>query len=64
MLRAWLAAMRRDTNGATAVEYGLLLGLIAVGVAGGYGALVDLVHLIFDFVNGETETVANSVAAD
>jgi len=40
-------------SGATAVEYGLLAGLIAVGIAGGIGALADLVIGIFTML-GET----------
>lgn len=51
----------RETGGATAVEYGLLAGLAALALLGGFGALADLVHLIFDFIVDETTNVADSV---
>ncbi len=51
-----------DTRGATAIEYGLLAGLIAVGLAGGLGALADLVNLLFDLIGDETAGVTNSMA--
>lgn len=46
-----------DTHGATAIEYGLLAGLIAIGLAGGLGALADLVNMIFEMIGTETATV-------
>lgn len=52
------------TDGATAVEYGLLAGLIAIGLAGGLGALADLVNLLFEVVGDETATVADSMTDD
>ena len=58
---AWLAILR-DTRGATAIEYGLLAGLIAVGLAGGLGALADLVNLLFEVIGDETSDVADSMA--
>lgn len=52
----------RNTSGATAVEYGLLAGLIAVGLAGGLGALADLVNLVFNMIGQETADVTNAMA--
>ena len=54
--------LRHNINGATAIEYGLLAGLVAVGLAGGLGALADLVNLLFDSISGETTDVAASMA--
>lgn len=51
----------RDIDGATAIEYGLLAGLVAVGLAGGLGALADLVNLLFDGISEETTTIATSM---
>ena len=58
---AWQGLLR-DINGATAIEYGLLAGLVAVGLAGGLGALADLVNLLFDGISEETTNVATSLA--
>ena len=51
----------QDTSGATAVEYGLLAGLVAIGLAGGLGALADLVNLLFDVIGDQTNDVAGSM---
>ena len=51
-----------DTSGATAVEYGLLAGLVAIGLAGGLGALADLVSLLFDTIGDEAAEVSNAMA--
>ena len=54
----------RDTSGATAVEYGLLAGLVAIGLAGGLGALADLVNLLFEVIGDQTNEVAGSMAEE
>ncbi len=53
--------LKRDVRGATAIEYGLLAGLVAVGLAGGLGALSDLVNLLFEIISDETADVASSI---
>lgn len=50
-----------NTSGATAVEYGLLAGLVAIGLAGGLGALADLVSLLFDTIGEEAAEVSNAM---
>ncbi len=62
--RAFFLKVWCQTDGATAVEYGLLAGLIAVGLAGGLGALADLVNLVFEVVGDETASVADSMSDD
>lgn len=57
-LWAKLSAFGKNTSGATAVEYGLLAGLVAVGLAGGLGALADLVSLLFDTIGDEAAEVS------
>ena len=37
--RAWLRRIFRDQRGATAVEYGLILALIFLAIAGGVASL-------------------------
>ncbi|MBO6504076.1 MAG: Flp family type IVb pilin [Kordiimonadaceae bacterium] len=57
-LRVSLCAFCKNTSGATAVEYGLLAGLVAIGLAGGLGALADLVSLLFDTIGDEAAEVS------
>jgi Flp pilus assembly pilin Flp len=45
-----LAALRQETLGATAVEYGLLAALVAGGLAAGLGTLADLVQLLYQSI--------------
>lgn len=49
------------TDGATAVEYGLLAGLVAIGLAGGLGALADLVSLLFEVIGNEAADVSSAM---
>lgn len=57
IVRFQLRELAGNINGATAVEYGLLAGLVAIGIAGGLGALSDLVNLLFETIGNETATV-------
>lgn len=51
----FLARLGRDANGATALEYGLILALIVVAVMGGVSALGG-------GVDGAWENLANRVS--
>ncbi|WP_273242643.1 Flp family type IVb pilin [Hyphomonas atlantica corrig.] len=42
-----------DESGATAVEYGLLVGLIAVAIMGGLVAVTALINSTFETVESE-----------
>ena len=44
-------AVLNDINGATAIEYGLIIGVAAIGIAGGISALSDLVQLLLSLVS-------------
>jgi pilus assembly protein Flp/PilA len=46
-----------DDEGATAVEYGLMVALIAVVIIGAVMALGDNISAMFDGVSGEVATV-------
>jgi len=59
-----LTRLKHCVSGATAVEYGLLAGLVAVGIAGGIGALAELVNAIFDMLGDNTTAVADNINAD
>lgn len=50
----------QDESGATAIEYGLIAALIAVGMIAGATAIGDQVNAKFDSVAGE---VANASSA-
>lgn len=47
--------LHRDETGATAVEYGLMVGLIAVVIITAVAALGDNLEVLFDRVADEVE---------
>lgn len=57
LVKKILTAYAHDCRGATAVEYGLLVGIMAIGVAVGTGALADVTNLIFDIILNNTQQV-------
>jgi pilus assembly protein Flp/PilA len=40
----------RNEDGATAIEYGLIAGILCIGVVGFVGALGDAVQIMYDLV--------------
>ena len=48
-----------DESGATAIEYGLIAALIAVGMIAGATAIGDQVNAKFDSVAGSVSTSTN-----
>jgi pilus assembly protein Flp/PilA len=52
-LKAWLSAHANDERGATMVEYGLMVALIAVVVAVGAGLLGIGIDTLFDEVTAD-----------
>ncbi|WP_313614336.1 Flp family type IVb pilin [Agrobacterium sp.] len=50
-----LLAMLRDCKGSTAIEYGLIGGLIATAIILGFAAITDKLGVIFD-------TIVNAMA--
>ena len=64
MLQVLRLEIRRFTGsqkGATAVEYGLIIGLMALGLAAGLGTLTDLVNDIFDLLVTSTQEAGDSI---
>ena len=51
--------LKRDEKGATAVEYGLMVGLIAVAIIGTVGFLGDELNGLFETVRGELATAGD-----
>ena len=64
LLPYFFLRLKRSVLGATAVEYGLLAGLVALGIAGGLGALADLVNMLFDMIGETTSEIASSLEAE
>ena len=55
-LQSFLADRKNEDKGATAVEYGLMVGLIAGVIVVTVGLLGDNINGWFDFVNDEVGT--------
>lgn len=55
MVSRLLKSLFSATDGATAVEYGLLAGLISIGLLGGLGAFSDGLQATFDTVTAAIE---------
>ena len=45
----------KDDEGATAIEYGLIAGLVSVAAIGALGAMGNSLDNMFDFVSNELE---------
>lgn len=56
--------IRRDENGATAIEYGLLAALIAVGIIGAVTSLKDGLVGTFGDVSAELGAAAEAPAEE
>lgn len=46
----------KDESGATAIEYGLIAGLVAIAIIGALTALGDKLDAAFDAVSGKLES--------
>ena len=55
-------ALLRDEEGATAIEYGLIAGLIAVVIIVAVGALGGKVNEIFTTIGGELDEKAKKTS--
>ncbi|WND03312.1 Flp family type IVb pilin [Temperatibacter marinus] len=51
----WKASMQ----GVTSIEYAILIGLMAVGIAAGSGKLSEVINAMFDSLATQTETTLN-----
>lgn len=54
MLNTYLKCLLRDTRGATAVEYGLILALIVIAMMGALGAFATENANMWDSIREET----------
>jgi pilus assembly protein Flp/PilA len=55
--------LEREEKGATAVEYGLMVGLIAVAIIGAVIFLSDQLEALFNSIGGDLEDAATTPAA-
>ena len=55
-LRSLLRSGSTDEAGATAIEYGLLAALMALGISAGIGTFDDALDGVYNFIVGELET--------
>ena len=62
MFTSKLKAFLADESGATAIEYGLIAGLVSVAAITALGAMGDSLIEIFEVVQGELETAAASAS--
>ena len=59
MFRRFLSRLARDESGATAIEYGLIIGIIAASLILGMESIRDNLLAIFKLIS---DTLANSLA--
>lgn len=50
----------KDDEGATAIEYGLIAGLVSVAAIGALGAMGNSLDNMFDFVSDELENAVEA----
>ena len=55
-----LKRLINDVRGATAIEYGLLAGLIAVAAIGAFNSFADETNLMFNRVSSAVQSAPNS----
>lgn len=51
-----LQSFLRDTRGATAIEYGLIAGLIAMTMIVGFGMFTNALNDVFAFIQSKLDT--------
>ncbi len=49
----------RDESGATAIEYGLIAGLVSVAAVGALSAMGDSLEVMFQYVTGQLANAVN-----
>ena len=63
-MKNWTSSIERfikDESGATAIEYGLIAGLISVVIAGSVGFIGGDLKTIFEAISGKLSTAAAKV---
>ena len=54
------AKFYRDEDGATAIEYAMIAGLVFLAIAGSVDRLADSVDTMFNFVSSNVDASVNS----
>lgn len=63
-MKAQLLKFWRDEEGATAIEYGLIAGLVAVAIIAALGVLSGGLNDIFSNIGGKLKEVGESVKGE
>lgn len=63
-MKAQLQQFWNDEDGATAIEYGLIAGLIAVAIIGVLGTLSGKLEAMFKFIGDSMPSSADGTPAD
>lgn len=58
-IRQNMRSLERCDKGATAIEYALIVGLMALGIAAGIGTFADLVINLYDMLNTDVGAVSD-----
>jgi pilus assembly protein Flp/PilA len=63
-MRCFIQRLLSEERGATAIEYGLIAGLIAVVIVGALTVTGTGLKSVLETISGELETVAGSSGSD
>jgi len=58
-VQSYMQKLLRDNSGATAIEYGLIVGLISVSIIIGLQSFGDQLVVLYQVVDGYTANAAN-----
>ena len=58
-MRALIYSLIGDQRGATAIEYGLLAGLLALGIVGGLNAFTNSFRNVYAIIGNQTQAAAS-----
>jgi pilus assembly protein Flp/PilA len=63
-MKELVKALWKDESGATAIEYGLIAGLMAAVLITAIGGFGDKLTELFDAINKKLEDITNDIPAD
>jgi pilus assembly protein Flp/PilA len=55
-MRRFITSFLYDTRGITAIEYGLIAGVLALGIMGAVGGVADQIKSVFDGISSVLKT--------
>jgi len=60
-MKDWLKALWQDESGATAIEYGLIVGLMAAVLVGVLATFSDKLSGLFNAISGKIEEATDNI---